>query len=492
MTSLRPSDAAETDSLDEQTADDDGTITYVPSPTLEEFHASDAFIRGVKGPVGSGKSSGMVMEILRRAMEQRPNKKGLRKFRALVVRNTYAELKSTTIKTFMEWLGSIGTLTMGSPIEFKSLRTLPDGTTMQLEVYFLPLDRPDDVKKLKSLEVTMAWINEASEVPEQALKVLRGRLRYPNKRDGGATWRGIIMDTNPPSTRSWWYDLFEKTRPKGHEVFHQPGGLLRDPENPDEYVPNPLAENIGNLPGGYDYYFDQVHGSSPDYITAMVLGEYAAVTNGKRVYHQYDDRAHCAKTPLNATAGSILVIGMDWGLNPAAVFGQMSPTGTLNVIDEIAPTDVTLEEFLDEFLVPRIAAKYARFAIQVIGDPSGENRSAMSQLNAFQTLRKRGIAAIPAPTNDFLLRRDAVAYFLNKKTGFLLDSRCSTLREGFISGYHYALSKGTGGTHKERPEKDYYSHAHDALQYLALYFYRAVARPPRVRPTSPSKPFAFA
>lgn len=471
--------------------DDDGTITYDPSPTLDAFHASDAFIRGVKGPVGSGKSSGMVMEILRRATEQRPNTKGVRKFRALVVRNTYAELKSTTIKTFMEWLGHMGTLTMGSPIEFRATRSLPDKTVMQLEVYFLPLDREDDVKKLKSLEVTMAWINEASEVPEQALKVLRGRLRYPSKRDGGATWRGIILDTNPPSTRSWWYKLFETMRPKGHEVFHQPGGLVRDPDDPDEFLPNPLAENIANLPGGYDYYYDQVRGSTPDYITSMVLGEYAAVYNGKPVYHSYDDRVHCAKGSLHSIPNNILLVGMDWGLNPAAVFGQMSPTGTLNILDEIAPTDVTLDEFLDEYLIPRIAARYPRYAIQVIGDPSGENRSAMSQLNAFQTLRSRGIAAIPAPTNDFILRRDAVAYFLNKRTGFIMDSRCASLREALLGGYHYAV-RGSGGEHKERPEKNYSSHVSDALQYLCLYYYRSAARPPRVRKASASTPFKYA
>lgn len=486
--SLRP-----TDEQDEfyDTPEDDGTITYEPSPTLARFHESNAFIRGVKGPVGSGKSSGMVMEILRRAMEQRPNRAGVRKFRALVVRNTYAELKSTTIKTFMEWVGGIGKLTMGSPIEFRALRTLGDGTVMQLEVYFLPLDREDDVKKLKSLEVTMAWINEASEVPEQALKVLRGRLRYPKKSDGGPTWRGIIMDTNPPSTRSWWYNLFEVQRPKGHEVFHQPGGLRRHPDEPDQFVPEPLAENIKNLPGGYEYYFDQVHGSSPDYITAMVLGEYAATYNGKPVYHGYDDKLHVSKTPLTATPNSILIIGMDWGLNPAAVFGQMSPTGTLVILDEIAPTDVTLDEFLDNYLVPRITQKFARFAIQVIGDPSGENRSAMSRLDAFQTLRKRGIAAIPAPTNDFIMRRDAVAYFLNKRTGYVMDSRCVALREGFLGGYHYG-TRGAGGEHKDRPEKDYSSHVHDALQYLCLYYYRAATRPPRIRASSASTPYRYA
>lgn len=467
-----------------QDDEDDGTIEYVPSRTLARFHQSDDRIRGVLGPVGSGKSVGMVMEILRRAQEQKPNRKKVRPFRALVVRNTYAELKSTTIKTFELWLGSLGTFTYGSPIEFKAYRSLPDGTIMDLVVYFLPLDREDDAKKLKSLEITMAWINEASEVPEAALKVLRGRIgRYPSRKANGveATWRGIIMDTNPPSTRSWWYDLFEKKRPKGHTIFKQPGGLTRHPDEPETYLPNPMAENIANLPGGYEYYYDQVHGASRDYITAMVLGEYAATYEGKPVWHQYDDNAHVAGNELQASPNGILIVGMDWGLNPAAVFAQMSPTGTLYVVDEIAPTDLTLEEFLSEHFIPKVMERFPRFAIQVIGDPAGEQRSHLGQANAFQTLRMRGIAAVPAPTNDFIVRRDAVAYFLGKRNGFLMDAGCASLREAMLGGYHYAHSRGTKDTYKERPEKNHSSHVSDALQYACLYFYQAAARPPRVR-----------
>jgi len=478
-------------SLDEEDyvePEGDDTIEYVPSRTLAKFHQSNERIRGVLGPVGSGKSVGMVMEILRRAQEQRPNRKGVRPFRALVVRNTYAELKSTTIKTFEQWLGPLGRFTYGSPIEFNAYRSLPDGTIMDLTVYFLPLDREEDAKKLKSLEITMAWVNEASEVPEAALKVLRGRVgRFPSKKANGveATWRGIIMDTNPPSTRSWWYELFEKKRPKGHVIFKQPGGLVRHPDDPDTYLPNPLAENINHLPGGYEYYYDQVNGSSRDYITAMVLGEYAATYEGKAVWQQYEDAAHVAPHGLQASPNGLLIVGMDWGLNPAAVFTQMSPTGTLYVVDEIAPTDLTLDEFLSEHFIPKVLQNFPRFAVQVIGDPAGEQRSHLGQMNAFQTLRARGIAAVPAPTNDFILRRDAVAHFLTKRNGFLMDARCAQLREALLGGYHYAFARGAKDTYKDRPEKNHSSHIADALQYASLFYYNAAVRPPRVkRPVS--------
>ena len=77
---------------------------YADVPTLEEFALSNAFIRGVLGPLGSGKSSACVIELVRRGLAQRPGPDGVRRTRFAVIRNTYGELAGTTIKTVMEWL----------------------------------------------------------------------------------------------------------------------------------------------------------------------------------------------------------------------------------------------------------------------------------------------------------------------------------------------------------------------------------------------------
>ena len=37
------------------------------------------------------------------------------------------------------------------------------------------------------------------------------------------------------------------------ELFRQPPALLRQPDG--SWDPNPMAENIENLPGGYNYYY---------------------------------------------------------------------------------------------------------------------------------------------------------------------------------------------------------------------------------------------
>ena len=51
----------------------------VSAPTMAAFHRSNAGIRGVLGPYGSGKSVGMCMEIFVRSSQQRAGGDGVRR-----------------------------------------------------------------------------------------------------------------------------------------------------------------------------------------------------------------------------------------------------------------------------------------------------------------------------------------------------------------------------------------------------------------------------
>lgn len=477
----------------------DDNIGYVPSVTLAQFHNDNSMVRCVVGPVGSGKSVGMCLEILKRATEQKPHN-NVRYTRFLVIRQTYAELKSTTIKTFMRWLGGLGTLTMDSPIRFQARRTLPDGTIMDMQVWFLPLDQETDIKRLKSLEVTAAWINEASEIADGVLDMLLTRVgRYPDKQGGGgASWSGVFMDTNPPTVRHWIYDTFEVKRPNKYRLFRQPPAILFDPdmnEGLGGYVPNMLAENVTNLPGGFDYYLNQTLGASDSFIRVFCMGEYGQIMDGKPVYGNYNDRIHRASAPLFKSKQIPLIIGMDWGLQPAAAITQMSPRGQLAVLRELAPTDVTFDDFLNEWLVPCLKGEFGGYPVQVIGDPAGTARSALSSKTVYEVLRSRGIAAEPAISNDFNLRRDSVDYFLKRNGGFIVDPSCTVIIEGFQGAYRYSKVTIKNARAVPRPEKNYASHPHDALQYAASYYYQQVLkriRPGRNKPQPAKKRYLYA
>lgn len=456
---------------------------YRPSPTLEQFHASDALVRGVVGPIGSGKSVAMCTEIYFRALEQTPDTKRRRRSRWVAIRNTYPELKTTTIKTWHEWMPMSRTVMTHPPVWHYVNRDIGDGTSLDLEVFFLSLEHPDDVSKLKSFELTGGWINEASELPtKDILDMLVGRIgRFPPKVDFGLTddpdapppyWSGVIMDTNAPDTDHWWYRLLEEERPHGYEVYHQPPAVEFH-EATKSWVLNPQAENVRHQPKGPAYYLDQVKAKDKDWIDVFLRGEYGSTRAGKPVYPEYQDDVHCAKEPLKPLAGVDVILGWDFGLTPSCVQVQVTPRGQLLVLGEISAEDMGIRQFSRDAVRPFLSSRFpAGTVFRSYGDPAGNQRAQTDEQTCMEELRASGIPTEGARTNGFTARREAVAGFLTRQGGFLLDQGCMRLRKGFISGYHYKRHNVIGSDGREvfavQPDKNIYSHVHDALQYAAL------------------------
>lgn len=454
------------------------TVDYNATPTISKFHGDNGYFRCLKGPVGSGKSSGSIVEILLRAAGQQPDSNGVRKTRCAVIRATYPELRSTTIKTFEAWIPpSIAPVVYTAPIVSRIQQRLGDGTIMDCEVVFLALDRPEDVSKLLSLELTFAWINECSQIDEDIFRFLRGRIgRYPKKENGiGPTWRGIWADYNPPKTSHWLYRVFEEEAsklPKGWKLFVQPPAVHYADENsaPEDVVGrwalNPDAENLENLVDGY--YRDQIEGNSEEYIRVMLAGEYGVTLSGKAVFPQFSTQRHVSATPLAPSRAYPIVLGFDWGLHPACVAAQITGRG-VRCLEASSPADESLEDFLDDYVLPLLRSKYPNYKIIAVGDPAGRGRSGLDKRTAFDIMKARGIKAFPAHTNSFVTRKEAVDWFLDRHDGLLVSTELTLLREAFAGGYHYAELKTRKGVMKDTPDKNEYSHAMDALQYLCLW-----------------------
>jgi hypothetical protein len=468
-------------------------VSYVPpGPVAAAFHADTSFVRGLMGPVGSGKSSSCCVEILTRALEQLPGPDGIRHSRWAILRSTYPELKSTTIKTWLDWFGPVCTMRWDTPITSTiSISDIGDGTGLDVEVLFLAMDRAEDVGKMRSLELTGGWMNEAGLMEKAVLDTLTQRVgRFPAKRNGGPTWTGVILDTNPPDDDSWFYKVFEEDKPKSFRLFKQPGGLYYDADEDSEtfgqYLPNPAAENAQNLPSGYEYYNRQVAGKTEDWIRVFLCGQYGTTLDGKPVYPEWKEDIHLAKEPIQPVQGMPIILSFDFGLTPACTFLQMSPKGQLLVLGELVAEDMGIRQFYSEVVRPEIIQKYSGFRIEACGDPAGTVRAQTNEKTCMQELLEMGMLCEPAPTNEFVARRESVAFFLQRlsggEPGFLMDPSCKLLRKGFNGGYRYERIRASGSTKfKDRPVKDKYSHVADALQYGCLQL-RVDMNPVRARP----------
>ncbi|MCP4100347.1 MAG: hypothetical protein GY750_02775 [Lentisphaerae bacterium] len=435
-------------------------VNYKASPTMKKFHKSNAFVRAMFGPIGSGKSVACCIELLKKGFEQKPNSEGIRKSRFAIIRNTYRELVDTTIKTFFDWWPEDHGNYLKKDMSFTIEMELDDGSTTHIEFLFRALDKPDDIKKLLSLELTGAWINEAREIQKPIMDMLIGRLgRYPNMRDGGATWWGLIMDTNPPDSDSWWYQLFEVDAPENFICFKQPSGT------------SPEAENIKNLPEGY--YDKMQAGKTKEWINVYVHGKYGFVTTGKPVWPQYKDDIHSTEEDIIVPIDVTIVVGIDFGLTPAAVFGYETASGRWIIFDELVTFDMGAKQF-GRLLAAHINRYYPHNNFDIYGDPAGDQRVQTDEITPFQILDSEGVSAVPTYTNDPIIRLEAVAGPLTRldfsgNPGFLVGPKAIVVRKAMAGGYCYKRMAVSGSERfMDKPDKGRYSHTADALQYLMV------------------------
>jgi len=438
------------------------------------------------GPVGSGKSFAGLAEIMLRAVRQAPSPvDGIRYSRWAVIRNTYPELRTTTIKTWQELFPETiwGPMRWSPPITHHiQLPPRGDAAGIDCEVIFLALDTPQNTRRLLSLELTGGVIDEARELPKAVVDALTARVgRYPTRAHGGCAWRGCWMMTNPPDSDHWWHNLAEKNPVGGKYPWHfyrQPGGIIEvDGLHPDaieavgrHWAENTKAENTNNLPAGY--YQQALAGKNLDWVQAYLQGQYTYVQDGKPVWPEFNDIAMTDEN-MEPVPGEPVHIGMDFGLTPAAVIGQKLANNRWIILDEMVSEDMGLERFGHQ-LVRLLNTKYQRKQIFVWGDPAGVKRDEIFEVTAFEFLRTLGLRAQPTVSNDFKVRREAGALpmtrFIEGRPGLLVDKRCARLRKSLAGGYHFKrIAVGAGYERfRDVPNKDMHSHVGDAYGYLML------------------------
>jgi hypothetical protein len=453
---------------------------YIPTATGELAHNDDSFVRLIMGPYGSGKSTWAINEIIRRTNAMPYWFNGRRRAKWAIVRNTSGELYSTTLQTWLTWFGELGDIKKRQKPLLTYEHVYNDGKgVVELELIFIALDREEDLRKIKSLEVTGAYINELSEVPQGALAHFKGRVnhRYPSRAFCNEPyWSGIIADTNPPDVDHWIFKDFETKNLDSYKIFHQPAGLLKIEEgNNNRWIQNPNCDNANNLAA--DYYTKLAEGQTEDFIKVYCLGDYGSVSFGKRVYPEYNDDLH-SKPTLEAVQGEPIHLGWDFGLTPACIVLQVSQRGQIRVLKEYVTEDMGIRTFAKNIVIPSLQRDFPYNKIGISrGDPSGvAGDDIMEELSCIGELCSLGINTLPARSNDLEPRIGSVRFFLNTmidgQPAFVISREgCPVFRRGFIKDYCYKRVSVSGEErYREVPHKNSSSHPHDAGQYIVMEF----------------------
>ena len=447
-----------------------GWVYHAP-PTISRFMESDAFGRLLCGPVGSGKTTGSIVEMFRRMGEQAPGFDGRRYTRFAIVRQTLKDAKMTVLKDIRGWFGALADWRVSESTLYV------DYGDIVSEFIFIPLEEPEDIKRLLSTQLTGAFINEAVEIDIGLLSDIAGRIgRFPNNEFGIPSWKGIIADTNMPIQRTPWAD-FILNPPPLWQVFRQPSGLAEEAENLAHL--NQTAETAEldehdpiRVQMGRGYYERLVQVGNPDYIRRFVMADFGRDPSGSAVFAESFRYAFHVVPNMEPVFSRLLIVGQDFGRNPWSLITQMDYKGRLMCLEEVAGVDIGLEQHLKQNLIPvLLQERYAGRPIVLVGDPSGQARDSLFEINSFDLCKSMGLPAERAPTNDLDPRLRAVETFLGRQVdgggAILFDqTRCPTLIQGMNGGYRFSKTKD--GESRSLPDKNPFSHVADALQYVCL------------------------
>lgn len=451
-------------------------IDYSAPPTCASFMKSEAFGRVILGPVGSGKTTAAVIELLRRSLSQSKARDGYRYTRHAIVRQTLKQLKDTVLKDCQNWLGSVGHWKVSENtfhVEFDDVRS---------EWVFIPLEDAEDQARLLSMQLTGAWLSECIEMDLDVVGPISGRLgRYPSGAQGTPTWHGFIADTNFPTEMTPWHTYMENP-PLGVSIFKQPSGLSPHAENLNWLVQNEKSialpiDHPARLAQGRKYYerFVEMYGEDSDWVKRYVKAEYGDDPSGAAVFrNSFRSDFHVVSDTM-LIPGYPLIIAQDFGRNPWSLICQMDHMGRLLVHEEVPGTNVGLEKHVEQSLRPRLYSnKYIGYKVCVVGDPSGIAKGNVSEESCFDALKRLGLPCFPAPTNDIEPRLRAVETLLGRQINggpalMISKTGCPFLCRAMGGGYRFTKHKtGALKTVPEKNDKEGFSHVSDDLQYVSL------------------------
>jgi hypothetical protein len=446
-------------------------------PVLDEYMSSRSRNTFIMGPMGSGKTFASCMRMFTQICSQPVDQFNKRRSRWVAVRNTYPDLEGTTMKDWLELFGApeLGKMNRDYPPTHKLSFAMEDNTYVEAEVVFLALDRPDSVRKLRGMQCTGFWLNEVKELDEEIVDMCDLRHgRYPNKHEVPGYWHGMIGDTNAPDDNHWYYKKAEIDRPKGWVFLKQPGGLLQiDTPTGKQWVLNPRAENLQNLPE--DYYTAGMQGKKEAWIKVNLANMYGHLSSGKPIYeHDWNDTTHVSQYPLvPLPEKGNFFMGWDFGMTPSVIIGQLDGP-QMRILDEVVGENIGIRSFARDYVIPYLRQQYKGVSLKsfrCMCDPSGDDPRDTEGGSPIEILNELGFEAEPSPTNHPETRWEAVRYFLSRLVGgrpcFVLSPNCDTLRKGFNGGYQFKRMQVSGqARYSEKADKNSFSHPHDALQYL--------------------------
>lgn len=434
-------------------------LEYAPNPSAVPFHQATEQVKALMGPVGSGKSSAVVMEFFLQCLESPVPVRGL------VLRESWPQLRDSTVVTWREWLPEPD-LSVWHESERRMTVTAPgaDGVRRSHTMDFRHARRAAEASNLLSTEYSFIWLEECVPALDVGRGVMGGglpkdmfQLALTRQRQRGAHRLHIICSFNPPPKSHWCFQDFV-----GPSLTEQ--GRAEMARKGFAFFKQPPGENAAHLPPAYyDRLREQL---SPELVRRFVDGEPLTVYPGSRVYADVIEDVHIVDdVPLLPGVG--LISMHDFGRTPAALLAQLTSEGQLRVVRELQLWGAATAKLAEQMRLLLRNDFPGQDWLRGWGDPAGQNPTETDDTTSFKIMAKHGFP-LTAGALTFLARREAVKVRCARMVGSqpaLLISRagCPLLCEALLGGYRYPQNMdGSIGYH---PLKNDFSHLANCLEY---------------------------
>lgn len=298
------------------------------------------------GGYGSGKSYHIALKIILKLLKE--------KRVCLVVRAVFDTIGESCYSLFSEILQDMGLL-VADRYQFNRSKTkvLVTRSPMQIRfpngsrIIFRGMDNPEKVKSIN--DVSIVWLEEASEIKYSAYEELLGRIRTPN------VSMHFFISTNPVSRENWVYrHFFAYLDDYGNEhqiidemEFYRQGTIIHD----DIYYHHSVPTDNPWLPKKYLKRLDQM--KDYDYTLYRVARWGMFGPSGTRVLPQLvvaDDRNYNAwRKKIQELGPRAQYFGFDFGFensyNAVVSMSVDLRNSVLIIWDEIYVNRITDDKF---------------------------------------------------------------------------------------------------------------------------------------------------
>ncbi len=243
----------------------------------------------------------------------------------LVCREESVKLKDTTIVTFFEVLSLLHYTTAVEYNATRLIATFNNGSVIYFrDLKFMPKDPEFD--RLGSLGITDLFVDEAQQVCEKAISVLKGRFSVlRGKRGDGSEWKTVpkaLYTCNP--RRNWIYNDFVKPDKMGTILSHRRFIKSLPTDNPhidQAYIDNLLRADPITVQrlyfGNFEYDDDPATLCDFDAISDLFHNEHVKAVGGRSCSADIAGKGH-DRFIATSWVGNVCTIAVDKEYSPGA------------------------------------------------------------------------------------------------------------------------------------------------------------------------------